>query len=147
MTPRRSEQGQVSILIIGLALVLLLTTAVVVDASAAYLQRQGLTNLAEGAALQGADGGAVSVYQNGLPASRLSQDPGAARAAASRYLVEIGAYQRYPGLVHDVSVDPVGRVQVVLRAPLDLPLSVPGSPDTAYVTARGSASLPLRRTG
>ena len=46
----RDEQGQVTLLIIGFASILLMAIVVVVDASAAYLQRQGLDNLADGAA-------------------------------------------------------------------------------------------------
>ena len=39
---RRDEQGQVTLLIIGFASILLMAIVVVIDASAAYLQRQGL---------------------------------------------------------------------------------------------------------
>ena len=46
-----SEEGQVTLLIIGFAGILLMAIVVVIDASAAYLQRQGLDNLADGAAL------------------------------------------------------------------------------------------------
>lgn len=148
MAPRRTESGQVSVLIIGLALVLLLTAALVVDASAAYLQRQGLDNLAEGAALQGADLGSVSLYTEGLPTERLLQSSGAASDAVGEHLASVGAYERYPGLTHDVEVDRVqGRVTVELRAPLDLPLSIPGGPDVAYVTSRASASVTVQRQG
>ena len=44
-----------TLLIIGFAGILLMAIVVVIDASAAYLQRQGLDNLADGAALYGAD--------------------------------------------------------------------------------------------
>ena len=47
----RDEQGQVTLLIIGFAGMLLMAIVVVIDASAAYLRRQGLDNLADGAAL------------------------------------------------------------------------------------------------
>ena len=52
---RRDEAGQTTIMIVGFAVVLMMTIVVVVDASAAYLQRQGLDNVADGAALAGAD--------------------------------------------------------------------------------------------
>ena len=54
---RRDERGQATVMIIGLAVVLLMAAVVVVDASAAYLQRQGLDTVADGAALAGADAG------------------------------------------------------------------------------------------
>ena len=43
---RRDERGQASVLIIGFAVVLAMVVALVVDSSAAYLQRQGLDSLA-----------------------------------------------------------------------------------------------------
>ena len=52
---RRDERGQATVLIVGLATFLAMTIALVVDSTAAYLQRQGLDTLADGAALRGAD--------------------------------------------------------------------------------------------
>ena len=50
--PRGQEDsGQTTLLIVGLAVVLMMAIAVVVDATAAYLQRQGLATVADGAAL------------------------------------------------------------------------------------------------
>ena len=62
----RDEGGQVTLLIIGFASILLMAIVVVIDASAAYLQRQGLDNLADGAALYGADLGSTDVYASGV---------------------------------------------------------------------------------
>ena len=115
-------------LIVGLATVLAMTVALVVDASAAYLQRQGLDTLADGAALRGADLGAtgVDVYAGGVPDERLELTAGRARAAVADYLRDVGAYASYPGLSFSVSVDPgANSVQVRITAPLDLPLHDP----------------------
>ena len=46
----RDERGTGMLLIVGLAFVLAMMAAVVTDASAAYLQRQGLDTIADGAA-------------------------------------------------------------------------------------------------
>ena len=136
----RDERGQTSVLIIGFAFVLLLMVGVVVDASAAYLQRQGLNTVADGAALRGADLGATGreIYAGGVPPERLELSATEARAAVGAYLVEIGAHRKYPGLTYDVSVGDAG-VTVRLRAPLDLPLTIPGSPERASIGAVGSA--------
>jgi hypothetical protein len=114
--------------------------ALVVDTSAAYLQRQGLDTLADGAALRGADLGATGedVYQGGIPDQTLALTAAQARAAVGAYLRETGAYARYPGLSCSVRVEG-DRVEVSLHAPIDLPLTVPGSPETATVGADGSA--------
>ena len=65
----RDEEGQVTLLIIGFASILLMAIVVVIDASAAYLQRQGLDNLADGAALYGADLGSAGIYEQASTAS------------------------------------------------------------------------------
>jgi hypothetical protein len=73
-----------------------------------------------------------------VPEDTLTLTAGQARAAVGAYLRDAGAYQRYPGLDFIVRVDG-GRVVVALHAPLDLPLSIPGSPERAVIGATGSA--------
>lgn len=135
-----------TVMIVGFAAILLLAVAVVVDASAAYLQRQGLANLADGAALAGADGGAqgTEVYTRGLDGIRAELVAAAARRAVSDYLVTSQAQARFPGLSYDVSVG-ADTVVVRVRAPLDLPLEIPGSPAVAIIGASGSAVVTLDR--
>lgn len=140
--PRRDERGQATVLIVGFAAVLAMTIALVVDATAAYLQRQGLNTLADGAALRGADLGATGrdVYEGGVPAQRLELTAAQARQAVGGYLRDTGAFARYPGLSYQVRVDPATeRIEVSLSAPLDLPLTIPGSPERATIGATGSA--------
>lgn len=136
----RDERGQVTVLIIGFAAVLLVGIAVVVDSSAAYIQRQGLDTLADGAALRAADLGATGeeVYRGGVPEGELELDAAPARAAVHDYLRDVGAHRSYPGLVAQVSVTAT-EVRVTLRAPVDLPLTVPGAPDRPVVGATGAA--------
>jgi hypothetical protein len=139
----RDERGTATLLIVGFALVLAMMAAVVTDASAAYLQRQGLDTLADGAALTAADAGASGeeAYGEGL-GQDLHLDAATARAAVVDYLQQVGAYARYPGLTVDVAVDPsTQRVLVAVRAPIRLPLHVPGSPDHASVGARSAATV------
>lgn len=140
--PTRDQAGQVSLLIIGMAVVLAMAVAVVVDASAAYLHRQGLDTIADGAALRGADLAATGeeTYRGGVPVGRLDVTAVAARAAVRTYLADIDAQRRYPGLSWSVVVDrAAATVTVRLRAPLDLPLSIPGAPGAAVIGASGSA--------
>lgn len=139
---RRDERGTTTLMIIGFAFVLLVMVAVVVDASAAYLQRQGLDNLADGAALAGADAGASGedVYTAGVDEDRLRLFADSARAGVADYLARSSAYADYPGLRFEVSVDPADRsVTVRLRAPLHLPLTIPGSPERVSIGSTGSA--------
>ncbi|MCW2842979.1 MAG: hypothetical protein JWN22_895 [Nocardioides sp.] len=139
---RRGQAGQATVLIVGFAVVLAMAVALVVDSSAAYLQRQGLDTIADGAALRGADLGATGeeTYTHGVPGDRLGLTAAAARASVHAYLVDVGAYRRYPGLTYTVDVDAAASsVTVRIHAPLDLPLTVPGSPERASIGAVGAA--------
>ena len=141
---RRDERGQSAVLIVGLASFLLLAIVVVVDASAAFLQRQGLDTVADGAALAGADAGSRnldSIYGSGVGSQpRLDQAEALARAAVADYLNRTGARSDYPGLRYDIGFDPTDNSVVVqVRAPLDLPLTIPGSPERPVVGTVGSA--------
>ncbi len=140
-TRGRTERGATTVMVIGFATVLLLVIAVAVDSTAAYVQRQGLDTLADGAALQGADLAAEGqeVYTQGVPVEgNLEVTADRARQAVGAYLDQVGARGRYPGLVYAVSVDAT-TVTVRLSAPLDLPLDFPGAPAAPTVGSTGSA--------
>jgi hypothetical protein len=131
-------------MIIGLAVVLLMAAGVAVDSSAAFLRRQQLDTIADGAALAGADAGSRNLdvlYAEGVGArDRLEQAEAVARAAVADSLRATGAHAAYPGLTFRVSFDP-GEDSVTVRidAPLDLPLTLPGSPERPVIGAVGSA--------
>jgi hypothetical protein len=138
----RDEAGQTMVLIVGLAVVAVLLIGVTVDASAAYLRRQGLDNLADGAALAGADLGAAGddVYTGGIGDDRLAITEAEARAAVQAYLQRAGAHTKYPGLRAYVSADVATQtIRVRLTAPLHLPLKVPGGQESALIGATGAA--------
>lgn len=137
---RRTERGSASVLIVGFAVVLVLLVAVVVDASAAFLRHQDLDSLADGAALAGADAGATGsdVYTGGLRDGTIDQSGVAARRGVQAYLTSVAAYRDYPGLQVEITVSGQS-VSVHLSAPVDLPLTVPGSPERPTVGATGSA--------
>ncbi len=148
----RDEQGQAAVLLIGLAGFLLLAIVVVVDASAAFLQRQGLDTVADGAALAGADAGSrnlETLYGSGVGTQpRLDQAEALARSAVEHYLDRTRARSDYPGLRYDVAFDPTDNSVVVhVRAPLDLPLTIPGSPARPVVGTVGSAVVQVEDPG
>ncbi len=103
--PRRSERGSVTPLIIGFAVVVAMLVAVVVDASAAYLRRQGLNSAADAAALAATDGiQGEEVYTHGL-GERAEIDPAAARRYVADYFASSGIRRRFPGLDYSVADD------------------------------------------
>lgn len=128
---RRDERGQVTVLTVGFLLVLLLLVAVVVNASDAYLERQKLANLADGAALAAADG----LDEADFYAEReLHLDPAQARELVGRYLAGRGV--RVESIVVDAD-----RVSLRLARPLDLAITPPGWTKRPVIVAEASAAL------
>jgi Flp pilus assembly protein TadG len=133
----RGETGSITPLVVGFAFLVAVLVAVVVDASAAYLRRQGLNSVADAAALAATDGlQGDRVYTHGLD-DLAEIDAAAARGYVEDYLRTSGVLVEYPGLGWTVSTSAT-TVVVHLAAPLDLPLHVPGVGGTAVVT--GSAA-------
>ena len=125
-------------LIIGFAVVVAMLVAVVVDASAAYLRRQGLNSAADAAALAATDGiQGEQVYTHGL-GERADIDPVAAHRYVADYLASSGIRRRFPGL--DYSVETTANTVVVhLVSPMDLPLHVPGLGTDVRVTGAAAS--------
>ena len=129
-----NERGTVTVMTIGFLLLLGLLTVVVVDASSAFLERQKLNNLADGAALSAADG----LDEPGFYTDhRVELDPGEARSLVSDYLASEGVR------VVDVSVSG-DRVSVHLERTLELALAPPGW--TSSTTIAADATAELRRS-
>lgn len=134
----RGEEGQTSLLIIGLFLIGVMLVVVVVDASSAYLRRQQLDAVADGAALAAAAGvQGERVYQGGL-SERAEIDPAVARRYVGEYLDRIGAGRRYPGLRVRVRTTD-DSVEVRVATPLDLPFLPPGWETDATVTGTAAS--------
>lgn len=147
--PCRGERGSTIPMIIGFAIVLILLIGVVTDVSAAYLRRQSLDTLADGAALQGADLGAAGyeLYSSAGVGEKLDLSSGSARSAVEAYLRRVGAYTRYPGLrITGMSLSGDHKKLLVrLSSSVHLPFSIPGGPSTTRVASTGSATVTLDR--
>ena len=131
----RRESGTITVVTIGFLLLLGLLTVVVVDASAAFLERQRLNNLADGAALAAAD----ALDEAGFYTDRrLTLDPAEARRLVGRHLA--GEH------VRAVSVSTQGdTVTVHLERTIDLALAPPGWHSRTTIVA--DATSQLRRAG
>ena len=138
MSRRPCEEGQTGLLVVGFFLVATLLVVVVVDASAAYLRRQQLDAVADGAALAAADAiHSDHVYEHGL-GQHVRIDPGAARRQVAAHLQLIGARTDYPGLSYQVRTT-AESVQVRVSTPLELPFAPPGWAERTRVTGTAAS--------
>lgn len=137
---RQTEDGQITLLVIGFAVILLALVAVVVDASQVVLLRRSLSSLADGAALTAAQSLAEGALYSGQVADSLPLDPAGARSAVSAYLSQAGA----DVVLVDVTVAD-DTVSVALAARADLPLigTVTEAFQGTTVTARATARSPI----
>jgi Flp pilus assembly protein TadG len=135
---RRDDDGSVTPLILGFAVVEALLVGVVVDASAAFLRRQGLDSAADAAALAATDGlQGEEVYTRGL-GKHADIDPVAARRYVAEYVESSGVRRRFPGLDYAVTTT-ANTVVVRMVAPTDLPLRVPGAGTNVRVSGTAAS--------
>lgn len=138
----RDDEGSITPLILGYAVILLLLVGVVSAASAVFLRQRALAAAADGAALaatRALDATAVR-HTTLLPSDAIPLDGTAADGAAQTYLEVTRASQRFPGLeLVEVSVDAGSNVHVTLRSSLDLPLVATLLPGSVEVTASAVA--------
>lgn len=130
------DAGQTSVMLVGFFVVIALLVVVVVDASAAYLRRQRLDALADGAALAAVDGiRSDQLYTEGL-GEQAVLDAAAARSFAADYLARTagGRYARLRWTLRTTA----DSVEVEVSAPLELPIAPPGWYG-AMVTGRAAA--------
>jgi uncharacterized membrane protein len=109
MRSHASESGQVTVLVLGLALVSFATAGLAVDGTRAFLLRRTLQNAADGATLAAAsEVDTTSYYASG--GGRVALDVEAARRTAARWL-------GLRGIGADASIEATAAsVRVVLRS-------------------------------
>jgi hypothetical protein len=125
------ERGSITVMSIGFLLLLGTLTVVVVNASAAFLQRQELNNLADGAALAAADGLDAAAFYERRQVVLSESD---VESLVTQYVA--GSEARLASL--EIRGD---RVHVRLARPMDLPLVPPGWVDRTVVVADADAWL------
>ena len=120
-TSSARDEGSVLLLAIGMVVLGVLAFTVLVDASAAFLQRQRLLALADSAALAGAQ--AIDLEQYYLLGASASTrlDPVAVAAAVRRHVTATGAAREIDGLVIARATSDGTSIDVALYAPLRLP--------------------------
>jgi hypothetical protein len=137
----QADRGEITVLMVGLAVLLIFVIAAVAGLSAGHLRRATARSYADGAALAAANAAAAPAGYAGN-GDYVALDPKAARAAVDAYFRDTGAVTRYRGMQWSVAVD--GRiVEVVVTMPFDFPITMPGFGNGGEVRASGSATVPI----
>ncbi len=132
------ERGQITVMTIGFFVFLGLLAVVVINSSAAFLQRQELGNLADGAALAAADGlSEDAFYRNGAE-SGLELDPAEASRLVTRYVAASG--EQVGRVAVSASAD---EVHVRLERSVSLAIAPPGWASQTTIVAEATAQLRL----
>ena len=150
---RTGDDGQITLLAIGFALIAFVLVAVVTDVAAVHLARTQLTDVAEAAALDAADALADSAYQDGLagsPGSAVPLTDDSVRQQAQRYLGTFEPTSRLDAVrLRSGTATADGQsatIVLVGRARLPIGAFVVASwSGGVTVTATATARAPLRR--
>lgn len=144
MSTSQRDEGSVLVLVVGLAVVLMLLVAVVVDVSALVLQRRSLASTADGAAVSGAQGIDYPAFYAAGPGAGVPLSGSEVAARVAEYAA--GASEDQPGLQLSSAVEG-GHVAVVtarrtVHLPLGSGLGVGDVEVTAVARARAPVVLP-----
>lgn len=136
----REERGQSSVLILGMLVILLLTSAVVAGATAVNLEARKLLSAADGASSAAAQSATAAGASPSL-------SEGQVRAAAQDYLRSSGSHQRFTAveITHASTSDGGATAQIELAAAVELPLISWVLPAHVTVTAESHARVSLNR--
>lgn len=129
----RREDGQITVMTIGFFVFLGLLAVVVVNSSAAFLQRQQLDNIADGAALAAADGmSRADFYRRG----EVTLDGAEARRLIGEYVSGDG--------IRVVAVSTDGdRVHVRLERTVSMAITPPGWTSRTTIVSEATSQLRL----
>lgn len=119
---RSDESGQLAIMIIGFAVIVMMFVTLIANTSKAFLWRRSLSSWADAAALAATQTASEDVIFDGGLTGNLPVDEAAAEAFVVDYLDRQRLAERYPDLSVDVAVDEAaGMVTVTLAATMPLP--------------------------
>lgn len=139
----RAEGGQITVLMIGFAVVLVMLVGVVVNASHVFLERRALSSWADGAVTTATQQVAYDRIYGGDSLDRLPISESAARDAVVAYAATHGLAERFAGFrIAGVDVDPGGEVTVTFVAVVPL-VGMGDLGPPVSLTAAASAVVPL----
>jgi uncharacterized membrane protein len=140
--PMRRDDGQVTLLIIGFVMIVVLLVGVVANASKAFVYRRSLASWADGAAVAAAQNVAEEVVYTSSALDDLPISADDARGAVTDYVARHGLPDRFEQFDTSVVVDPTAAtVTVAFRA--RVPYVLAGDVGGITITAEATATAPL----
>jgi uncharacterized membrane protein len=141
-TPRRTDSGQITLMIIGFVMIVVLAVGVVANASKAFVYRRSLASWADGAAVAAAQQVAENALYAGPAVEELPISSAGARNAVADYVSRNGLAQRFEGFAVAVTVD-AGTARVTVEFAARVPLVLAGDAVGIPISAEATATAPL----
>lgn len=138
MSRPRQDDGQITLMIIGFVMIVVLAIGVVANASKAFVYRRSLSSWADGAAIAAAQSVAEDVVYAGETVDVLPISAVDARRVVDEYVIRNRLANRFDDLSVAVGVDPAAATVTVefgVRVPLVLSGDAAGIPISAAATA------------
>lgn len=141
------DEGQTTVLVIGLSIICLLLATVILAVTTINLEARKLLSAADGATMAAADSFTMAVEEGAGSGNAPILDDAAAAEAVTGYLAAAGAHGRFEGLsVESVAVGDGGQtVDVVLSATARPPVVNWIVPEGVTVVAESSSRTALTR--
>jgi Putative Flp pilus-assembly TadE/G-like len=117
----RRDEGQITLLIIGFTIIVLLLVTVIANVSKAFVWRRSISSWADAAALAASQSvGEDRVYASGLTTTLPVSEEDAVRAV-DEFITDNGVAERFPALSRQVDVDrTAGTIRVTLTTAMPL---------------------------
>jgi uncharacterized membrane protein len=136
------EDGQVTLLVIGFMMIVVLLVGVVANASKAFVYRRSLASWADGAAVAAAQNVAEDVVYTDPVLDELPISAAGARGAVADYVARHGLSERFDQFDSSVVVDPTAAtVTVAFQA--RMPFALAGDVGGITIGAEATATAPL----
>lgn len=139
---RGADDGQITLMIIGFVMIVVLAVGVVANASKAFVYRRSLASWADGAAIAAAQSAAEDVVYAGPAVEELPISAEQARQVVSEYVARHRLASRFDDLRVDVAVDPAAAT-VTVELGAHVPFVLAAAAGGIDIAADATATAPL----
>ena len=142
MSRRRRDDGQITLVIIGFVMIVVLAVGVVANAAKVFVYRRSLASWADGAAIAAAQSVAEDVLYAGETVEVLPISATGARRVVDDYVERNRLADRFEDMRVAVGIDPAAAT-VTVEFGVRVPLVLSGDAAGVSVSAAATATAPL----